>query len=69
MEVRQHTANRSIKINEMKKSKLFTIALLGILMAHAGCNNAGTEKDTQTKDTLSSSDTIKSDPSKFSDPH
>ncbi len=53
----------------MKKVKFLSFILICILSLSVGCNNSSTGSDTATKDSTLPSDTIKSDPSKFSDPH
>ncbi len=43
--------------------------LICILFLNIGCNNSGNDKSSTTKEATSPGDTIKSDPSKFTDPH
>jgi hypothetical protein len=53
----------------MKKMKIFVPALICIIFTSMGCNDAGSEKSTTPKESTSPGDTIKSDESKFSEPH
>lgn len=54
----------------MKKFKLLLPAIIALAVTATSCNNSGGDSTaTQTDTTTQSSDTIKSDPNKFSDPH
>lgn len=53
----------------MKKLQLLMLAGVCALLLSTACNNSGKESESATKDTVSAGDTIKSDPSQFSDPH
>jgi hypothetical protein len=56
----------SFKLMHMKRSIL--IALFVIMIASIGCNN-GAENTAASSDSAAKQDTIKADPSTFSDPH
>ena len=49
--------------------KVMALLLFSMVFIAVGCNNSGKESSTTNTDTASHADTIKSDPSKFSDPH
>ncbi len=53
----------------MKRIKLFIPALICTIFLSVGCNNSGGENKPTNQDSASPRDTIKSDPSKFSNPH
>lgn len=55
--------------SNMKRIKLLIPILIYVLLLSMGCNNSGNENNSTAKDTASSTDTIKSDPSTFSPPH
>lgn len=54
----------------MKQVKYFFAALTMMALAAASCGNSGESTNTTSTDTVAQPvDTIKSDPSTFSDPH
>ena len=53
----------------MERIKMLISILICILFLSIGCNNSGDDKSTTTKEATSAGDTIKPDPSKFTDPH
>ncbi len=53
----------------MKKLNFFLPVFICFLLMAVSCNNASKETNTTKVDSTTTKDTIKSDPSKFSEPH
>jgi hypothetical protein len=59
----------------MRRTKLFMLTFICILLISSGCGNSNTAKEPVAKDTIINKDktinkdTIKVDPEDFSDPH
>jgi hypothetical protein len=54
----------------MKKNYFLLPITICMLVLAVGCNNSGSNENKEQADTtVHAADTIKSDPSKFSDPH